>query len=86
MTTFRDFSLLNVTGDPGSFWEQRMAYDGSGNLEYLGFCKQPNGSTSESIWLIVKYTYSGSNVTRQQMADDGPKFGYAWDSRATYFS
>lgn len=80
-----DFSVLTVRGDANRFLEKRYAYNGS-NLEYEGWSYKPNASTSEEIWLILKYSYTGSMVIRQQLPDNGPSFKYAWDDRATYFA
>lgn len=87
MSDLVDFSYLQSRANPTLFLEERRAYDGSGNLEYLAYARKPNASTSASIWFITKYTYDGSNrQTRQQMPDDGPKFAYDWDNKANHFS
>ena len=80
-----DYSLIEITGDAGSFLEERRAYSGS-NLEYRGYSRVPNAATDQALWFIVKYSYSGSLQTRQQLPDDGPRFDYIWDNKATYFS
>jgi hypothetical protein len=80
-----DFSVIKVRGSADDFLEKRYAYNGS-NLEYEGWTQKPNGSVAAPIWYIVKYTYSGSNVIRQQLPDDGPYFKYVWDDRSTYFT
>lgn len=81
----KDWSIAELQGDLGMFLEKRMAYDGD-NLEYVGYNREPNASTSDSSWFIIKNTYSGTNITRYQLPDDGPQFKYAWDDRATFFS
>jgi len=82
-----DFSQVVLRSDTSVYLEQRMAYDGSGNLEYLGLARVPNNSTSKENWLIAKFSYDGSDrITRQQVPDFGPKYAYSWDDRATYFS
>jgi len=85
MTRPLDFSVITIRGDVNDFMEKRYAYNGS-NLEYVGWAKKPNCPTSASIWYIIKLSYSGSNVIRQQLPDEGPYFKYVWDDRATYFS
>lgn len=85
MTKPLDYSLIELTGDVSSFLEERRAYNGS-NLEYRGYSKVPNAGTDQPVWYIIKYSYSGSLQTRQQLPDDGPRFTYIWDDRATLFS
>lgn len=85
MTKPLDYSLIEITGDVSSFLEVRRAYNGS-NLEYLGYSRVPNAATDQALWFIVKYSYSGSLQTRQQLPDDGPRFTYVWDDRSNYFS
>lgn len=80
-----DFSVITVRGAFDDFAEKRYAYTGS-NVEYEGWSAKPNAATDQPIWYIVKYTYAGGLVTRQQLPDDGPYFQYAWDDRATLFS
>lgn len=85
MTRPLDFSVIPIRGDADQFLEKRFAYNGS-NLEYVGWSKKPNASTSDAIWYIIKNSYTGSDITRQQLPDEGPFFKYVWDDRATYFS
>lgn len=85
MVKIADFSSINIRGQIDQFMEKRYAYTGS-NLEYEAWSKIPNASTAQPIWFIVKYTYTGSSVTRHQLPDDGVNFDYVWDDRATYFS
>lgn len=48
--------------------------------DYIGVNSSSNdATTSDTTWLIYKFTYSGSNVTRIQRAKG------SWDDRATYF-
>ncbi len=81
-----DFSVMPIRANADDFLEKRYSYTVAGLLEYEGWCKKPNGATSANIWNIVKYTYTGTSIDRQQLPDDGPFFKYSWDSRATYFS
>lgn len=80
-----DFSVMPVRIDADDILEKRYAYSGD-NVEFEGWVKKPNASTAAQIWYIAKYTYSGDNVTRQQLPDNGPFFSYSWDDRATIFS
>jgi hypothetical protein len=80
-----DFSVIPIHANADDFVEKRYAYNGS-DLEYEGWSKKPNASTDQPVWFIVKYSYTGTDLTRQQLPDDGPKFIYIWDSRNTYFS
>lgn len=82
----QDFSLLTLRGDVTNFLELRMENDANGNPIYIGYSKNPNASTADSVWFIVKITYDGNqSPTRQQLPNAGIKFSYVWDSRATYF-
>ncbi len=85
MTRPLDFSVMPIRGDADDFLEKRYAYNGS-NLEYVGWSKKPNCPTDSELWYVIKLSYSGSSVVRQQLPDEGPFFKYTWDDRATYFS
>lgn len=58
-------------------WRDKKFDYTSGELDYKGFSLTPNASTSEAIWWIWKYTYTGTNIIREQ----GPEYG-SWDGRA----
>lgn len=48
--------------------------------DYIGInSSSNNATTSDTTWVIYKFTYSGSNTTRIQRAIG------SWDDRATYF-
>ena len=81
-----DYSNLNVNASATIFWEQRMENDNDGNPIYIGYSRRPGVATSNPEWFIVKITYASDSPTRQQLPDDGVKFTYTWDDRATYFS
>ena len=85
MTRPLDFSVMPIRGNANDFLEKRYAYSGS-NVEYVGWAKKPNCPTDQPLWYIIKFTYTGSDVMRQQLPDEGPLFKYIWDDRATYFS
>ena len=53
----------------------RYAYTGS-KIEYMGLHDTHDEDTSDTEWLVWKYTYSGNNVVRVE----GPLEG-AWDNR-----
>lgn len=46
---------------------------------YIGLNPEPSAVTSANSWIIFKFTYSGSNVTRIQKARG------SWDNRASLF-
>lgn len=85
MTRPLDFSVMPIRGSADDFLEKRYEYS-AGLLIYEGWAKKPNCPTDLAAWYIVKYSYSGSSVIRQQLPDNGPFFKYAWDDRATIFS
>lgn len=59
-----------------SYWKQkRFDYDGSGNVEYIGFHYVPQAPVTDDKWEIWKLTYTGSDIT----LIEGPKTG-DWDS------
>lgn len=64
-------------------YEMRMDYTTdsppSGSPSYQAFAP-PGTATNDAQWTIYKYTYSGTNITRRQVA-----FKVAWDSRSTSF-
>ena len=75
---------------PDSFENEafRGEYDGSDNLIYAGYAR-PGATEGESVWLLFKMTYSGSNLTEIKWpinADGGVSSDYefSWTDRATY--
>jgi hypothetical protein len=60
-----------------------LAYDGSGNLIYLG--RAISGSSKASaVWQIRKFTYDvGNNLTDSALADGNDKYDNVWDNRAS---
>jgi hypothetical protein len=56
-----------------------LAYDGSGNLEYVGMAS-PNSATSAAVWQIRKLSYSGTALQDVLYADGG-NFSQVWDNR-----
>lgn len=81
-----DYSRILTRANTELFLEKRMDYDGSNNLIYVGYNKTPNASVDATTWLIFKLTYSGSNVTRYQLPNNGPSFQYSWTLRTSYFT
>lgn len=68
--------------------EGRFENNGDNNPIYIGYTPFPNGDPAAAIWWIQKVEYDGQAIVRKQLPDDGPKFGYIWNDRATagYFS
>lgn len=61
----------------------RVAYDGSGNAEYIGYAA-PGTQENEAGWQICKMEYS-SNVYQGRRWADGNNFqDKVWDSRTSY--
>jgi len=53
-----------------------FAYDGNGDLIYMGYAQRDTATSDEEGWLIKKFTYSGSDVISIQTSEIG-----AWDDR-----
>lgn len=77
--------LLNIGGirdrgtivNLGLYWRDvRMEYSG-GNITYKGAHYKHNPLTSDGEWLIVKYTWSGTDLVRIETLVG------SWDNRAT---
>ena len=62
--------------------KKRFVYTGS-NVVYLGKAK-PGKSESDAFWQIMKFTYSGDNVTQIDFADGNDNFDNIWDNRTGY--
>ncbi|MBF0370988.1 MAG: hypothetical protein HQL52_16185 [Magnetococcales bacterium] len=61
----------------------RLAYNGSGNVEYMGQAA-PGCTESEAAWLIKKITYDGSqNPVTIQFAGSQALFDQVWSDRAS---
>lgn len=65
--------------DAGFYADIRYDVDDSAPI-YIGSNVTTNAITSAIDWKILKFTYSGSNVTRIQLA-----YG-SWDARASLFT
>jgi hypothetical protein len=83
---FSQIEQLSNYFDQGDLLEGRFENNVDNNPIYIGYTPFPNGDPSEPIWYIQKITYDGQAIIRKQQPDDGPKFTYVWDDRATYFS
>lgn len=82
----KDFSFLDVKGFASQFLEIRIDY-GAGSVPlYVGYNHTPNADVNANTWYIVKLTYSGTNLTRQQLGNMGVTFTYNWTNRATFFA
>ena len=60
----------------------------AGNLIYKGYAR-PGAATSDDVWQIAKLTYSGSDLTQVDWAQDSngiasADYKFIWDNRATY--
>jgi YD repeat-containing protein len=61
---------------------QRLDYDGSGNLIYLGIA-HPGELSTQAVWQIRKFAYDGSgNLLSMLYANGSKKFDQVWDDRA----
>ncbi len=61
---------------------QRMDYNGDGLPIYIGLAF-PGSASSEAVWQIRRFTYSGTNVELIEFADLDTEFDNVWDSRTT---
>ena len=78
-------SLLPYLG-AGALLRQKLDNDGSGNAIYIAWTPVWDAATSDNVWFIKKNVYDGSgNLTDSLLPDEGRKFGYSYDDRATYF-
>jgi len=60
----------------------KIAYDGSGNPEYIG--KAPTGTLeAAAFWQIKKLVYGASGVTDVQWADGNNFSDNSWTNRAS---
>jgi len=73
-----DDSTAVETIDADSAQDIRFDADDSAP-DYIGLNKTNGAATSAETWIVYKFTYSGSNVTRIQKA-----YG-SWDGRAALF-
>ena len=86
MTEVKDLSKLTPVAEFSSFMEMRMENDANGNPIYIGYNKTPNAGTASASWFIVNVTYDANqSPTHQQLPNQGVRFIYVWDDRATYF-
>ena len=63
----------------------RIAYNGDGMQEYIGEAA-PDAAEGDLKWRIQKMTYSGTNLTSIDWADDTDAFTKSWTDRADYFA
>lgn len=62
---------------------QRIVYDGSGYPEYIGMAA-PGAADADSVWMIKKLIYSGTNVISVLWASGNNAQNKAWTQRASY--
>ncbi len=75
-STFTDTALRIQDSDAA----KDIRFDANDSApNYVGLNKTNGAATTDTDWIIYKFTYSGSNVTRIQKA-----LG-AWDSRTGLF-
>lgn len=75
---------VNVANTIIDNYQYNYAYDGSNNLEYLGKA-MPGAADDDSAWSIVKFSYTGSNLTAKKLASNNASFNKQWTQRAMYF-
>lgn len=86
-TVYDPIERLGTTLGTEDFYESRFENDANGNPIYAGWSPVVNESTANATWFIKKLYYDGNQaIVRVQMPDDGIKFGYVWDDRASLFS
>ena len=61
-----------------SYWKQKRFDFTTGDLDYMGKHKNQNAPTSDSDWIVWKFTWSSSLPT----VIKGPLSG-SWDNRAS---
>jgi len=86
LNSFTNFLALQEVLRDQQLYETRIENDGDGQPIYIGNCITPNGDEDALIWYIIKLSYTGGYITRQQLPDNGIGFLYAWSQRASYFS
>jgi len=78
--------LQNTLGAE-DFFESRFENDANANPIYAAWSPIPNAATADSVWYIKKIYYDANQgIARVQLPDDGVKFSYSFDDRASYFS
>ena len=68
------------------FFESRFENDGNDNPIYAAWSPVPNANTADGVWYVKKIIYDGQAIVRVQLPDEGVKFSYVWDDRASLFS
>ena len=74
---------LSVTIDDTELFEERRAYNSSGQLEFIGE-SAPGGENSKTVWRIHKRTYVSNRLTKIAWANFNAKFNKIWNNRTTY--
>lgn len=88
---FRDPEYIRLRNANGEYTETNPLYTvprewgvnkfelSAGNIIYSGMNLDTDAVDSDADWVILKYTYTGSDITKIQR-----KIG-SWQDRATYF-
>jgi len=72
-----------VSVDEYSLYQQRLAYDGDNQLQYLGLALG-GAATSATSWQIREFSYDVSNnLVSILLADGNLEFDNIWDDRAS---
>ncbi len=74
---------LSVTTDDTELFEERRAYNNSGQVEFIGE-SNPGGNNSKPVWRIHKRTYVSNRLTKIAWANFNAKFNKIWNNRTTY--
>lgn len=75
--------LFETAISDAKFLQVNIARDGSGNPEYVGW-SAPGTPENETGWLIVKHTFTGTDLDTSRLADASIAFDKIWDDRASY--
>lgn len=81
----KDFSQVDVTAFFSQLMEILIDYNGGTQPVYIGYNNTPSADPGSETWFIVKLSYTGGNMTHQQLGSLGRQFAYSWTNRATYF-
>lgn len=71
---------------PEDLLEGRFENNGDNNPIYIGYSPIPNADPAAPVWYIQNIIYDGQAIIRKRLPDEGVKFGYVWNDRATYFA
>ena len=75
-----DFKRRTYRIDDLQFPVMQISYDGSSNVEYIGWNTNIDAADGDTSWKVTKYSYTSGDIVKRKT-----KEGVSWTNRAAAF-